>query len=194
MQFQKYFINKKNKMSVKPIENINLREKTMKNALQTVMKTMLKYFSKKKKLKLAKKLKNKNLTLEIVQKIFHIIIKQSVDDITVIDFLNILSFLHQMMFQNFFKDYDSGKSTQIKNINKDAKVSTSTIQSVKYNSCLKLFLIDQLRFPMQVKRQEVELILDDKTEINCILHFMTLSLDLIIKMNVRVHMQTAEDH
>ena len=35
-------------MSIEFIENINLREKTMKNALQTVIKIILKYFLKKK--------------------------------------------------------------------------------------------------------------------------------------------------
>ena len=171
-------------MSVKFIENVNLKKKIMKNAPQTVIKTMLKCFLKKKEFKLAKKLKNKNLILEITQKIFCIMMNQFINNITVTDFLNILSLLHQIMFQNFFKNYDSDKSMQIKNTDKNAKASTLTVQFIKYDSCLKLFLIDQLRFLMQVRKQKIELILDNKAEINCILHFIILFLDLIIKIDI----------
>ena len=110
--------------------------------------------------------------------------KQSVNDIIVINFLNTLFLLHQMMFQNFLKDYNSDKNTQIKNIDEDAETSTSTVQFIKYDFYLKLFLIGQLRFLMQVRRQEIELTFDNEAEINCILHFMTLFLNLIIKINV----------
>ena len=73
---------------------------------------------------------------------------------------------------------------QIKNIDENTEANISTIQFVKYDFHLKLFLINQLRFLMQVKRQEIELIFDDEAKINCILHFMTLFLGLIIKTNV----------
>ena len=82
----------------------------MKNTLQTVIKTVLKHFLKKKRLKLAKKLKNKNLILKITQKIFCTVINQSVNNIIMIDFLSTLSLLHQMMFQNLLKNYNSDKS------------------------------------------------------------------------------------
>ena len=59
-----------------------------------------------------------------------------------IDFLNTSFFLHQMMFQNFFKNYNSDKSMQIKNINKNIKTNTLTVQFMKYNFYLKLFLIN----------------------------------------------------
>ena len=129
-----------------------------------------------------------------MQKIFYIIIKQSVNNIIVINFLNILFLLHQIMFQNFFKNYNNDKNIQIKNINKNTKASTSAIQFMKYDSCLKLFSIDQLKFSMQVKKQEVESIFNNKAEINCILYFIMLFLNLIIKINIQIHMQIAENH
>ena len=47
---------------------------------------------------------------------------------------------------------------------------------------------------MQVKKQEIELILNNKIKINCILHFVMLFLNLIIKINIQIHMQITENH
>ena len=47
---------------------------------------------------------------------------------------------------------------------------------------------------MQVKKQEIELIFNNKIKINCILHFMTLFLNLSIEINIQIHMQTAENY
>ena len=47
---------------------------------------------------------------------------------------------------------------------------------------------------MQVKKQEIKLIFNNKAEINYILHFMILFLNLIIEMNIQIHIQTAKNH
>ena len=193
-RFQEYPVNEKGEVSVEPIENVDSREETMEDAPQTVVKTVLKRPPKEKGPKLAKELKDKDLTSEIAQKIFRTVMGQPVDGITVADLLGTSPLLHQMMFQNLPKGYGSGKGTQVKDIDGGAGASTPAVQSVEYDPRSELFSVGQLRFPMRVGRREVESTLDDGAEINCILHSVALSLGLVIETDVRVHMQTAGGH